>query len=137
MIDEADEWTFYREAERKAAKDHACCECDRTIVKGERYHYATGLMFDRWDTFRTCGQCAAARHWLSAVCGGWMYHAVRMELADHWGEDYLYRSLSFGRLVVWSGRSWKRADGTRVPVEQVKAWVTDALQRIPAHGRAA
>jgi hypothetical protein len=132
MIDEAHGWDVFRSQERTARKDHICGECGRPIAKGERYHWATGLADGRWDTFRMCGQCHASSRWLLDVCGGWLYHGVREELLDHWMEDYLYRSLSFGRVVIWSGRSWKRPDGSRVPVETVKTWVRDALARVLA-----
>ncbi len=46
----------------KARIKHICCECERTIFKGETYHRTAGI----WDgiggkteamTFKTCVQC--------------------------------------------------------------------------------
>lgn len=48
--------------DRKARKDHKCCECQRTILKGETYESVSGLWRESgFDTFKTCGHCVAAR----------------------------------------------------------------------------
>jgi len=132
MVDEADEWTFFHSVDgRKARKAHRCGECGRPIEPGERYHYATGLMYSDWVTMKQCGQCSAAARWLFRVCGGFLYGAVLADLEEHWEEDDLYRSLSFGRLLISERKHWLH-HGRLIPVEQVGAWVDDALSRVPA-----
>jgi hypothetical protein len=45
---------------RKARKQHKCCECLRTIEKGEMYRYESGI----WDgpmSFKTCEDCLSLR----------------------------------------------------------------------------
>ncbi len=47
----------YQHHERKAARDHLCCECRGRIAKGELYHAHSGI----WDrlayTFKRCADC--------------------------------------------------------------------------------
>ena len=66
----------YRVDPRKAARDHVCCECSGTIVKGERHEYVTGLWDGHWDSFRTCPDCLPIRcevARISSGCGGWLH----------------------------------------------------------------
>lgn len=49
------------EKTRIARKAHRCCECKRTIAKGEPYEYASGIWEDGALSFKTCAQCAAMR----------------------------------------------------------------------------
>jgi hypothetical protein len=49
---------------RKAAKPYTCCECGRTIAKGERHETWQGAHEGMLATMRTCALCAAVRwHW--------------------------------------------------------------------------
>jgi hypothetical protein len=47
---------------RKARKDHKCCECRRIIKAGETYEYFSGLWRDSgFGDFKTCSHCLAAK----------------------------------------------------------------------------
>ena len=46
---------------RKARKEHRCCECYRTIEKGEKYQYISGIWDGAPSSFKTCRQCAQIR----------------------------------------------------------------------------
>lgn len=43
--------------ERKAAKEHRCCECRGVIKKGERYHVHSGIWEGRPERFKRCADC--------------------------------------------------------------------------------
>lgn len=112
MIDDCEPWTVHHDETRKAAKDHRCDECRRTISKGETYEHGSGLCDGRWTTQRTCEHCVAARSWLLKVCSGWVYGMVADDLREHWWESPEYRSLWLGRAIHGIGHQWKRPDGT-------------------------
>lgn len=113
-IEGCDEWELFSSKERRAAKEHRCIDCDRTITKGETYHYSTGLFDGNWSTHHVCGHCIAAGWWLEAVCGGWLYEHIGQETEDHWDEGY--QDLIVGRLIVGHRRKWRRWDGTLMPI---------------------
>lgn len=46
---------------RFANKPHICCECRRTIAKGVKYQYVSGLWNGKWDKFKTCLACVELR----------------------------------------------------------------------------
>lgn len=45
----------------KARKPHRCCECERTILPGERYQRWTGFWDGSFDTNKSCLPCAEIR----------------------------------------------------------------------------
>lgn len=51
----------FSRVERKARKDHKCCECRRTIEKGEKYFYESGIWDHGPDSFKTCQECYQIR----------------------------------------------------------------------------
>ena len=51
----------------KASKDHKCCECGRTISKGEVYNYIFGVWEGDAMTFKTCEECNDLRDSLEAM----------------------------------------------------------------------
>jgi hypothetical protein len=135
MIGDDDGWAVFRSGERRAAKNHRCGECGRTIVKGERYRFATGLSteWEAWSTFHLCGQCNAATRWLVVVCGGYLYEATREDIGEHvvGDEDYL-RTAPLTRLYRWHLTCWRDRNGDLRPVEDVQALTTRAID---AHRR--
>jgi hypothetical protein len=56
---------FERVEYRKDRKVHKCYECDRIIQIGDRYQYYKILYDGRFDTFKTCDDCAKLRDWLN------------------------------------------------------------------------
>jgi hypothetical protein len=46
----------------KANKEHKCCECDRIINVGEKYHLCKGNWEGKWLKFKTCYECNELRH---------------------------------------------------------------------------
>lgn len=77
---------FCNESDPIARKDHECCECWRTIPKGEKYHRISG----KWDgDFTTHCQCAQC-------------HEIQVVFSC--GEGYYFGGL-------WE--SWEEADGFR------------------------
>lgn len=96
---------------RKAAKEHRCDDCQRTIAVDERYYYAT-WKDDEFDpgiaTIKMCGQCVAAGRWLTKVCGGFMWPAVREELEEHWDEEWELRSNGLLWLITCGAAGWQR-----------------------------
>lgn len=117
MIDECDAWTTYFPPRvYRTRYERRCDECGRTIPVGEQYHYEGGVIEGHIDMFATCLHCAAAREFLRAECGGWVFYAVRDELEEHWHEDVLYRTIWLGRCIHGMRRKWQRRDGTMMPV---------------------
>ncbi len=51
----------YRDRERKAAKDHRCCECDTLIAKGSTYIYASGVWDGSGWSAKFCKRCNEVR----------------------------------------------------------------------------
>lgn len=136
MADDSEGYEVYRDAHPVARKPHQCIDCFRTIEPGERYHYGCGLYEGDWDSNHQCLRCEAAALWLTMVCNGWLWGGVREDLAEHWEEDFLYRSHSFGRLVLAAKDKWKLR-GRELSADEIKQLVRAALARIPAEGLAA
>lgn len=55
MIGEAP--TAFKTLQRKAAKDHKCCECRDTILKGTMYQYSSGVWDGVPDSYKQCINC--------------------------------------------------------------------------------
>lgn len=127
MIDGADEWTVFRSETRRAAKSHKCYECGRSVESGESYEYATGLLDGRWLTMHTCAQCVELKRWLTTVCNGYLFGGVWEDIEQHWSDDWLYRSLAFGRIVV----HMRDRKLQTFPPERVKELVDSALAALP------
>lgn len=62
---------FYHEVERRAAKQHQCCECGDSIVPGVRYQYAAGKAEGDVFDAKTCLPCAEVRKVF--CCEGWIF----------------------------------------------------------------
>ena len=59
----------YTEKIIKANKDHICCECQKTIEKGELYSRINGHWSDGgWRTFKTCNSCTNLRDVITDMC---------------------------------------------------------------------
>lgn len=85
--DDYDSPEVYHEGFPIAKKSHICCECDREIKPGERYHKFTGLWKGEWMTFRTCLPCYRIRE---EYCNtGYIFGELRNELWDCFGFDYV------------------------------------------------
>lgn len=119
-IDECDPAAFSTHVVRKAIKRHRCDECGRWIEPRERYEYSTGKSTE-WDgiwSVKTCVHCQAARKWLSVICNGWIYTQVLEELIEHWEEEYQFRCVPLGKLIIRYKHRWQR-DGQLISVGEV------------------
>ena len=80
-IDNYESADFHTSVKRKAIKNHRCCECGRTINRGETYEYVSG----KWDsyigTYKTCGDCLSIRN--TFFCDGWLYEGMTEALWEH------------------------------------------------------
>jgi len=93
---------FWTSVDRKANKNHVCCECNREIKKGEKYNYASG----KWDgaikDYKTCKDCAEIGKLLECYGLGEMYEQLwDCELIKYWEDEDLVISLD-DRLEVVS-----------------------------------
>ena len=86
----------FQSIQRKAAKDHKCCECREPIKKGEAYQYSSGIWDGQPSSFKQCLNCSA----------------IMTAVADSSGLDEFP---SFGDLAEWfqgyehigfSGQEW-------------------------------
>lgn len=59
-----------RTVKRKARKDHACCECRRTIKAGTVYEVVSGIWDHEPSSFKTCPRCVTLRAAMATV-NGW------------------------------------------------------------------
>jgi len=51
----------YEHSERKARKQHRCCECHGTISTGEHYHYHSGIWNGQPASYKVCRDCDELR----------------------------------------------------------------------------
>jgi hypothetical protein len=85
-VDPSDSPTAGHTEERRARKEHTCCECGEAILKGERYEHVTGCWDGHWDTYRTCLPCAAIRRDFFPC--GWYYGQMAEDFRECHGWDY-------------------------------------------------
>ena len=124
-IDGAEAPEFWFDKIRCARTQHRCCECDRTIVPGEKYEYVATKWDGSMSTVKTCLQCVEARTFLVHECSGYVVGEVLEEIREHWDEGI--KNLPMGRLIVAMGNQWlKKKGGARFDPEMVAALVTGA-----------
>src|SRR5579859_6007983 len=54
--------------QRKARKEHKCCECLGKILPGERYHYHHGIWDGEPGYYKVCTDCEKLRAELDRGC---------------------------------------------------------------------
>lgn len=74
---------------RRARRDYRCCECRRTIARGQRHEYVWGVWDGEPDSYRTCLGCAAARDHI-ADADGYIYGQLRESIGE-WLRDRGWR----------------------------------------------
>ena len=47
----------FKSLARKAAKEHACCECGSCIKKGDSYQYSSGVWNGEPSSYKQCNNC--------------------------------------------------------------------------------
>ncbi len=57
MSDMSEIPSCFTQVNRKARKDHKCCECFETIQKGETYSYTSGVWDGTGQSFKQCTNC--------------------------------------------------------------------------------
>lgn len=78
-LDEEPEFSKTKMA--KAAKEHTCIECERTIQKGEVYEYVVGTWDGEFRTYRTCPDCLSIRKEL--FDDNWYYECIWEDVEGH------------------------------------------------------
>lgn len=68
---EGEDNEFMSEEIRKARKEYKCCECNSTILPGQKHEYARGANDGSFWAERTCLICSEIRH--AFCCDGWWY----------------------------------------------------------------
>ena len=119
MYDEdEDSPQVHRNAVRRAAKPHKCCECGRRIAVGEIYRYDFQVYDGFAGSWHTCAHCRVAQEWLVRECGGYLIEGTWEDIAEHVRE---YAALRFplGRLMVRRRANWLDREGHLVPVPPV------------------
>jgi hypothetical protein len=111
-IDDGERADFYLERNRKARKHHACGECERTILKGERYIYTSYGYDGTVSASKRCAHCNVAAEWLNKYCGGFLIEGIEIELEEHYHEGY--REDNLVRIMIGMRRKWKTFAGDRL-----------------------
>jgi len=96
---------LYEKINRKARKEHICCECGRIIKKGESYSYVFGVWGKNVSSYRTCSHCLIGQDWLWEQCGGFLHCNLEEEILEH-AEDY--RRFDLYRFVIGMRKQWNK-----------------------------
>lgn len=97
---------------RKAAKQHKCCECGKTIETGEQYQYSSGIWDSRPYSYKQCINC----------------HELMSAAVTREGQ-YCDEGPSFGMLRDWfgefqcrgfTGKEWLNGMAEEIGVEPEK-----------------
>lgn len=75
----------FNASQRRAIKEHACCECRETIKRGDRYEHTSGCWDGRWSTYKTCLSCVEIRDHFA--CEGWLFGQVWEDLEQNFFPD--------------------------------------------------
>jgi len=75
---------LFNECERRARKEHVCCECRRTIERGETYVVESGMWDGRFSEYKTCQDCISIR---KVYFCGYMYECLWSDLKDSIYDD--------------------------------------------------
>jgi hypothetical protein len=67
---------------RKARKEHKCCECRKVIVKGEMYSFTSGIWDGEPNAFKQCINCAEILEAVGSVVGQYDESPCFEELAS-------------------------------------------------------
>ena len=81
----------FKSLQRKARKEHKCCECSSTICVGAAYQYSSGIWDGEPASFKQCLAC----HNIMKKCSE---YALRI---DKWSG-----SPCFGELAEWFEGGW-------------------------------
>lgn len=58
-----------KQINRRARKEHKCCECRSVIKKGETYEYISGIWEGKPNSYKTCKSCVEIREDYNACTG--------------------------------------------------------------------
>lgn len=92
---------------KSARKEHKCTECARPIAKGEPYKYGFMVFEGSGESYHMCQHCYVAAEWLIENCGGFVWHSVHEDIAEHASEYPALKEelqpLRDGMRAKWSG----------------------------------
>jgi len=119
--EEVDEWKLCPAAPRSALD---------TTELADEYHDC-GYCVDGYAAtihlITVCDRCTAASAVLVDWCDGQIgVDGIPRQLNEHWGEDELYRSLPFGRIVWGATHQWNDRAGRPIEVGAVERWALQA-----------
>ena len=88
---DGDSADFHDVTMRRARKQHACCECRRTILPGEMYQHVAGKWGGSLNTYDTCAECAEIR---GALClGSWLYTSLWEDIQEQVFPEFITKCL--------------------------------------------
>ena len=96
-----DSCEFEKIEDRKAKKQHQCCECGRIIEIGEQYENFSGKWDGDFGYYKTCSDCLSICK--SFFCNGREFTSVYSMLADH--IEYMKGEISSDCLVPLTPRA--------------------------------
>ena len=98
---------FYSVSERRARKEHKCCECRSPILAGDLYEYRSYKFYGSIYSNKTCERCVDLRTSYEAMgfclSPGELWEGHLEELRNN-GADKTSRAMTLAREVLASRR---------------------------------
>lgn len=83
-----------RSVERKARKEHKCCECYQTITKGQVYTYTSGVWNGEPEDFKQCLACSDIMD-KASIYGSDIEHYPAYTGLANWFEDQICTTFKY------------------------------------------
>jgi hypothetical protein len=99
----------FTQVNRKARKEHKCCECSETIKKGETYSYTSGVWDGTGQSFKQCTNCREIMDAAISYVSEYDDERPCFGMLKGWFLDYRYREFSDAEFLLFMA-NWCRID---------------------------
>lgn len=111
------EWSVYRCILRKAQKNHSCCECFGLILKGEKYHYHSGIFEGQGESYKECIDCHILRNEVDEGCNPeerTHFNGLCDSICDNCDDDLFIRYFDIAKKRGANIGEWMQKKITRI-----------------------